>query len=111
MEFINKIEILGTVGNVRINEVGKRRVARVSVATDYAYQDSAGNQCIDVTWHSVTIWTGQYDQQDIADIKQGSHLHVIGRLRQYRYTDASGMERSGYEVIAQKWNIKDTSAQ
>lgn len=106
MEFINKIEILGTVGNIRITEVGDRRVARVSVATDYAYQDRAGNQCIDVTWHNVTIWTGQYDKEDIADIKPGSRLHVFGRIRQYKYTDASGMERSGHEIIASKWNLK-----
>lgn len=106
MEFINKIEILGTVGNIRITEVGDRRVARVSIATDHAYQDRAGNQCIDVTWHSVTIWTGQYDKEDIADIKPGSTLHVFGRLRQYKYTDGSGVDRSGFEIIATKWNLK-----
>ena len=106
MEYINKIEILGTVGNIRITEVGDRRVAHVSVATDYAYQDRSGNQCIDVTWHNVSIWTRPDDKNDIASVKTGTHLYVLGRIRQYKYVDAIGVDHFGNEIIASKWDIR-----
>ena len=38
MEQLNKIEIQGIVGNVRIQDVADSKVANFSVATNYAYK-------------------------------------------------------------------------
>lgn len=106
MEFLNRIEILGTVGNVRVHEVGDSRVARVSVATDYSFKDRSGAIVIDTTWHSVTIWARKDDKEDISNIRTGCHLYVLGRIRQSRYTDVLGKEHTVSEIIAQSWQIK-----
>lgn len=105
MEQLNMIEILGTVGNVRIHEVGNSRVARVSVATDYAYKDRSGANCIEVTWHSVSIWERPDAKDSIDKLTKGCHIHVFGRLRSNRYTDDAGIDHSFMEIYANKWEI------
>ena len=42
MEQINKIELRGNVGNVKLQTVGNNENIRFSVATNYAYKDKEG---------------------------------------------------------------------
>ena len=81
MEQLNKIEILGTVGNCRIQDHGAIRIARVSVVTEYAYKNKDGNLIIETTWHNC-ILQGTADGPDcFDDIRRGTRIHVKGRLR------------------------------
>ena len=109
MEQINRIELRGTVGFVRTQTVNSRRVARFSVATNYVYKDRAGEPVIETTWHNVSAWEGR-GTQDIGKVEKGSKVHVLGRLRGQRYTDAEGIERYSYEVAAQQLNVIDDPA-
>ena len=36
MEQINKVELQGLIGMVKVQQVGERKVARITVATSYA---------------------------------------------------------------------------
>ncbi len=36
------------------------------------------------------------------DIAKGGKIYVMGRLRSQRYTDADGIERTAYEVLAKR---------
>ena len=38
MEQLNKIELKGNVGNVRISDVGENKVARFSLATNFIHK-------------------------------------------------------------------------
>ena len=49
MEHLNKIEIKGTIGNVRIQDVADNKVANFSVATDYVYKSKNGEIIIETT--------------------------------------------------------------
>ena len=101
MEQLNRIEIRGIVGSVRVQNVGNTKVANLSVATDYAFTTKDGGAVIETTWHYVTAWEGR-DIQNLDQLKKGSFVHVIGRLRNRKYTTHDGMERIVYDVDAAK---------
>ena len=81
--------------------MGNTKVANFSVATDYAFTTKDGGAVIETTWHYVTAWEGK-DIQNLNQLKKGSFVHVIGRLRNRKYTAADGTERIVYEIVASK---------
>ena len=52
MEQLNRIEIRGNVGAVRLQVVGNSRVAKISVATNYVYKGRDGDPVIETTCYS-----------------------------------------------------------
>ena len=101
MEQLNRIEIRGIIGSVRVQNVGDTKVANITVATDYGYTTKDGSAVIETTWHYVTAWEGR-DIQKLDQLKKGSFVHVLGRLRNRKYTTSDGMERIVYDVVAAK---------
>ena len=104
MEQLNRIEIRGNVGAVRLQVVGNSRVARISVATNYVYKGRDGEPVIETTWHYVSAWEGK-NIPDLTTIHKGDKVYVVGRLRSQRYTAADGTERTTYDVLASKLQI------
>ena len=99
MEQLNRIELQGTVGSVVVHVIGNSRVARFSLATNYAFKDKQGCPVIETTWHQVTAWEGER-VCDLDMISRGSALRVEGRLRIQRYTASDGSERTAFDVVA-----------
>ena len=108
MEHLNQIELRGIIGSVYVKDFVNAKVANFSVATDYCYTAKDGTKVIDVTWHRVVAWEGK-QIQNLSELKKGSPVHVIGRLRMQRYTDANGAERSTYEILAHTVEIIETN--
>ena len=104
MEHINRIELQGRVGIVRTNEHNGMRVANFSLATDLLYKTREGSAVSETTWHNIVAWEGK-DIPDVFSISVGMPLHVTGRLRTSKYTNADGTERTYYEVLANKVTI------
>ena len=105
MDYLNRVELTGQVGNVRITEVGAIRIARVAVATEYRYKNELGKHTIETTWHNVVI-NGRADGPDnFEDIVMGARISVNGRIRMQGYIDVSGIERSTPEIVAYSWTI------
>ncbi len=99
MEQLNKVELRGIIGVIRLQDVGETRYATMSVATNYCYKDAEGCPVIETTWHIVNAWEGKACT-DLSVLQKGDRVHVIGRLRCRRYTDVSGMERSQMDIVA-----------
>lgn len=99
MENINKIEILGRIGSVRVHDLGNTKVANMSVATSHAYMGKDNCPVIETTWHSVVIWGGDA-LNEFESLEKGRAVHIIGRIRNQRYTGTDGMERTVSEVVA-----------
>ncbi|MCQ2130247.1 MAG: single-stranded DNA-binding protein [Bacteroidales bacterium] len=99
MEQLNRIELKGVVGTIRIQTVSDRKVARIWMVTNRAYKNREGEPVIEETWHNVSAWEGR-DIQNLEQIKKGAPLHVIGRMRSQQYTAADGSERYSYDVAA-----------
>lgn len=101
MEQLNRIELRGTVGGVRLQNYNELTVAHFTLVTNYAYKDKEGTPVIESTWHNVTAWEGK-DIPDLSSIDKGTKLYVIGRLRTQKYTGADGVDRVSTEVVARR---------
>lgn len=101
MEQLNKVELRGIVGNIRIQQVNDTRIARISVATDYIYENRSGEKVVETTWHCITAWENK-SNISLDEVKRGDGVYIQGRLRNTRYTDAHGVERTITEIIANK---------
>ena len=53
MEQLNRIELRGTVGSIRLQTFSDNMVARLTLATNFAYKDKEGAATIDTSWHSI----------------------------------------------------------
>ena len=106
MEQLNKVELRGVVGNVRIQTFDQSRMARIGLATNYAYKDREGAAVIDTSWHNVVAWEGR-TIQGLEKITKGTKLHVFGRIRYQNYTGVDGVDRTGTDIIANRIQIID----
>ncbi|MCQ2174329.1 MAG: single-stranded DNA-binding protein [Bacteroidales bacterium] len=98
MEQLNRIELRGNVGNIKLQTVGDKLAARFTVATNYAYKDKDGSAVIETTWHNVNAWQGR-GIANLHDIKKGSKVYVSGRLRSQKFQGEDQTERNFYEII------------
>lgn len=104
MEQINRIEIRGYVGSVSYYNNTDRPMARMTVATSYAYKDREGGAVIETTWFSVIAWEGK-GIAPLSKIAKGSKVQVTGRIRNQKFTGSDGQERTSSEVYANKLSI------
>lgn len=107
MEQLNRIEIKGTVGSVRLQTGLDRKMARLSVVTNYAYKDRSGAAVLETTWMYVVAWEGK-DIASLDAISKGDKIWVVGRLKNDKYTGADGTDRYSTEIVASKLAIIDT---
>lgn len=106
MEQLNRIEIRGNVGSIKLQAVGDKHVAHLTVATNFVYKGRDGEPVMETTWHNITAWESKYNC-DMHDINKGDKVYISGRLRSQRYIGNDGVERTSYEVIAQRLQLLD----
>ena len=106
MEQLNRIELRGVVGSIRTQTFSDNVMARMTVATNYAYKDREGAAVIDTSWHNVVAWEGK-NIHGLADITRGTKIHVVGRLRYQKYTGSDGVERLSTDIVASKVAVID----
>lgn len=99
---MNKITLVGNLGKdseVRTTSSGKS-VCAFSVASTKSFK--RGDQWEkSTTWFNVSLW-GDKAEKFAQSLKKGVRVHVEGELRQNKFTDKTGTERSNYEVVADK---------
>ena len=106
MQFINKIEIQGIVGNSSIQKVADTRLCRFSVVTELAYKGNDGTNIIESTWFSCQVFEGP-GINNLDAITRGAIVHVTGRLKCSRYMDGNGNDKVLYEIVAHKLEIME----
>lgn len=106
MEQLNKIELRGVVGSVRIQSYSDNRMARMTVATNYAYKDREGCAVIDTSWHNVVAWENK-NIQNLNRLERGSKVYLQGRIRYQKYTASDGVEKVVTEIIANRLVLLD----
>ncbi len=104
MEQLNKIELRGVVGSVRIQSYEVNKMARISLATNFAYKDRDGTAVIDTSWHHIVAWEGR-NIQHLDKIGKGTRLHVIGRVRYQNFTGVDGVDRVATDILANRLTI------
>ncbi len=106
MEQLNRIELRGVVGGIRLQTFEDSRMARISLATNYAYKDRDGTAVIDTSWHNVVAWEGR-NIHGLDQIVKGTRLQVTGRLRYQKYTGMDGVDRIATDILASRISIID----
>ncbi len=104
MEQLNRIELRGVVGNVRVQTFDENKMAQISLATNYAYKDRDGTAVIDTSWHHIVAWEGRNIQQ-LEQIGKGTRLYVQGRVRYRNYTGVDGVDRVATDILANKLTV------
>ena len=104
---INKIEIKGKIGTIRVNEVFSRKVANFSVCTEEFQKNTNGTVICEATWHNIVAWEGEKVSPLVFTAGKNDIVHVFGRIRQQRYTDASGQDRIFHEILASEVTVED----
>ena len=96
---LNRVELVGYVGSIRTSQVGEETLANMTVATSIVYKTRSGEKVIETNWSQVSCF--QKDGgTDLRSITKGDAVHVVGRVRNNRYTGADGVDRMTTEVIA-----------
>lgn len=102
-ESLNKAELKGRIGTVKVTRLLEVSMARLSVATNYAYKRSDGCAVIETTWHTVIVWEGKgISKETLESLAKGDAVHVLGRIRLQKYIDSEGVEKTMPEIVAHK---------
>lgn len=112
MEQINRIELLGIVGNVRLQYINDKQMCKFSLVTNRAYKTKEGAPVIESQWHNITAFESK-NIHDLDKIERGSAVHLWGRLQVQRYTGEDGTERTYVDVFCNRLMLlpEDTDVQ
>lgn len=102
MEYLNRIELRGRVGNVKLNTIAQTSMVKFSLATETVFKAQDGTPVIETTWFNCTAF--QSDKINIEAIKTNALLHITGRVKMLRYMDQNGVERTLWEVVCDSLN-------
>lgn len=100
MAGINKVILVGNIGNVDIKDTQfGDKVVNISVATSVKYKDKAGNQVEQTEWHHVVLF------KKIAEIaakyiSKGAKIYIEGSLKTEKWQDSQGNDRYTTKIIA-----------
>lgn len=107
---INKVIIVGNVGNVEIRSTQDgRRIANLSLATSESWRDKATGERRERTeWHRVVVFSEGLVNIVEQYVKKGSKLYVEGALQTRKWTDQSGVEKYTTEIVLQGYSASLT---
>lgn len=99
MAGLNKVMLIGNVGGdpeIRTLPSGSK-VANFSIATSESYTDRNGQRQTQTEWHRIEMWDGL---AGIAEqyVRKGDPLFVEGKIRNEKWTDQNGVEKSGVKI-------------
>lgn len=100
---INRVELQGRVGTVRVQMIGSQPVTNFSLRTEYFYKLADGTKVCETTHHYIVAFEG--GEVDTKGITRGLLVHLNGRLRTNRYTSPDGTERIFTEVLASSLRV------
>ena len=98
-EQLNKVELVGIVGDCRTNTINNKAYARFSLASSRLDIDEEGNRVIEITWLQCSTFNVP------EGLGKGSNVKVSGRLRNQKYVDEKGDVHYSTEIFAQSVEI------
>lgn len=104
MASVNKVIILGNVGQDPEIREGNVTVAALSIATTRKWRDKAGEAQSETEWHRVSAF-GRLAEIISQYVRKGDPIYIEGRLRTRKYEDKQGIERWVTEIIAEQLQL------
>lgn len=108
MEQLNRVELRGLVGSVRLSIISGRKVANFTVATNYAYKSKDGTPQIDTEWHNVVAWENERFPE-LDQIHKGMRIYVVGRIHSQKFVGQDNVERLYQDIQATRLVFLDES--
>lgn len=110
MAYLNKIQIIGNVGQEpRIFNGRESEFATFSVAVTKRYKDATGETLKRTTWFSVTV-----NGKQVATVKQyvhkGTALYIEGEMQLNEYVGNDGAKRTSWELRASNIQLLSSPA-
>ena len=84
MGSVNKVYLVGNVGNIDSKEVGDSLVCQLSVATNEAWTDKSGQKQERTEWSKVVVW-GEQARTCVEYLDKGALVAVEGSLQTREY--------------------------
>jgi single-stranded DNA-binding protein len=100
---INRVELQGRVGTVRMSPGIGSIVANFSLVTEHPIISAEGCHLVESTWHNVAAFEG--GEVSLEGLTRGAMVHLTGRLRIAKYTSVDGTERTFTEVLADSLRV------
>lgn len=98
MEYLNRVELVGSIGCVRANQLYDAKVVNFSLSTtDLSEIEGRAGLC-ETTWHNVVAYDNHVG--DIDWVKKGEKVRVVGRLRNVMCIAPNGVGQCYHEVLA-----------
>lgn len=108
MAYLNKVMIIGNVGNdpsIRVMPSGKK-CATFSIATTRRYKDNNGETKELTDWHKVSAFGKTVDIIEQLHVSKGTQLYVEGTLANRSWDDpATGQKRSATEINLENFQL------
>lgn len=108
MAYLNKVMIIGNVGNdpsIRVMPSGKK-CASFSIATTRRYKDNNGETKEQTDWHKVSAFGKTVDIIEQLKVGKGTQLYVEGSLTNRSWDDpTTGQKRSATEISLENFQL------
>ena len=97
----NKVQLIGHVGqDPEIKNLdGGKKVANLTIATNYSYKNDKGEKVEQTEWHKVVAW-GKTAEIIEKYVTKGKEIAIEGKLTHRSYDDKNGEKRYITEVVA-----------
>ena len=106
MASVNKVIILGNVGQDPEIREGNFIVAALSIATTRKWRDKAGETQSETEWHRVSAF-GRLAEIISQYVRKGDPIYIEGRLRTRKYQAKDGTDRYATEIIGETMQLLD----
>lgn len=107
IEELNRVELRGRVGSVRVNPLEDGFAVMFSMATNYVFRLKGEKyDTIEITWHNVEYFAES--KEELERLERGAVVHVVGRIRMNKYINGDNKEIQVYTVRAHKIEIEQT---
>ena len=101
MEYLNKIELVGILWNITVQDYDTTKAGKLIIVTECEYFAQDGCKTIETTWHYVTAWESE-EVKNLDQLEVGSTVHIVGRLRVRQRRKATGEYVTVHDIIATK---------
>ena len=103
MTMLNRVELRGIIGPLKISNIGETKVARFGVMTCIAYKNADNYGVVDTTWTECVAF--ESDKISLEGLEKRAKVHVIGRLHDQKFTGADGFERTTKQLMVSELEI------
>lgn len=104
----NSVRLMGFAGSdpVIINFASQKRMARVSIAVNEFYKNTAGEAVNQTQWFSLIFWNKKVALVENI-IRKGTRFSIEGKLNTQAYTDKKGEQRYSMEIVVNNIELLD----